>query len=122
MERGEEEAPTAAALHLRAAISADMKAVRFRRAAAENFRPEIFEARATLREQRESAVGRRIAKPKRPRLPEDRTARLRHRNPSDPSPSARNRGVSPFTQPCELHVAGTGSRCRPRGRSRGLPG
>src|SRR5688572_6185070 len=62
MERGEEEAPTAAALHLRAAISADLKAVRFRRAAAENFRPEIFEARATLREQRESAVGRRIGK------------------------------------------------------------
>jgi hypothetical protein len=36
MERGEEEAPTAAVLHLRAAISADIKAVRFRRAAAEN--------------------------------------------------------------------------------------
>ncbi len=53
--------PTAAVLHLSAPYSADMKAVRFRRAAAENFRPEIFEARATLREQRESAVGRRIA-------------------------------------------------------------
>ncbi len=78
--------PTAAALHLRAAISADLKAVRFRRAAAENFRPEIFEARATLRAQRESAVGRRIAKPQGPRLPGDRTARLRHRNPSGPSP------------------------------------
>src|SRR5215204_5192596 len=65
MERGEEEAPTAAVLPLRAAISADLKAVRFRRAAAENFRPEIFEARATLRSQRESAVGRRIGKPHR---------------------------------------------------------
>ncbi len=54
--------PTAAALHFGAAISANLKAVRFRRAAAENFRPEIFEARATLREQRESAVGRRIGK------------------------------------------------------------
>src|SRR6187397_708245 len=53
--------PTAAVLPFSAAISADVKAVRFRRAAAENFRPEIFEARATLREQRESAVGRRIA-------------------------------------------------------------
>ncbi len=74
--------PTAAALHLRAAISADVKAVRFRRATAENFRPEIFEARATLREQRESAVGRRIAEPQpSPVCPKDRTARLRHRNP-----------------------------------------
>ena len=63
MERGEEEAPTAAVLHFSATISADLKAVRFRRAAAENFRPEIFDARATLREQRESAVGRRSAKP-----------------------------------------------------------
>ena len=74
--------PTAAVLHLGAAISADLKAVRFRRAAAENFRPEIFEARATLRSQRESAVGRRSAPTlTRPRLPEDRTARLRQRNP-----------------------------------------
>ena len=71
---------TAAVLHLRAAISADVKAVRFRRAAAENFRPEILEARATLRSQRESAVGRRPTNRARPRLPEDRTARLR--NPS----------------------------------------
>ena len=74
--------PTAAVLHFGAAISANLKAVRFRRAAAENFRPEIFEARATLRSQRESAVGRRSAPTlTRPRLPEDRTARLRHRNP-----------------------------------------
>src|SRR6187551_319939 len=35
--------------------------VGFRRAAAENCRPAIFEARAPLREQRESAVGRRPA-------------------------------------------------------------
>ncbi len=74
--------PTAAALHLGATISADIKAVRFRRAAAENFRPEIFEARATLRSQRESAMGRRSAPTlTRPRLPGDRTARLRHPNP-----------------------------------------
>ena len=54
--------PTAAVLHLSATISADLKAVRFRRAAAENFRPEIFDARAEpLRSQRESAVGRRSA-------------------------------------------------------------
>ncbi len=36
----------------------------------------------------------------RPRLPADRTARLRHRNPSGPSPFARNRGMSPFTVSC----------------------
>src|SRR5688500_18753790 len=81
MERGEEEAPTAAVLHLRAAISADIKAVRFRRAAAENFRPEIFEARATLREQRESAVGRRIGKPLMSPF-----ARRPHRTPPPPQP------------------------------------
>src|SRR6187397_3256330 len=73
--------PTAAVLPFGAAIFADVKAVRFRRAAAENFRPEIFEARATLREQRESAVGRRSANLRRPRWPEDRPARLRPRNP-----------------------------------------
>ncbi len=73
--------PTAAALHLRAAISANLKAVRFRRAAAENFRPEIFEARATLREQRESAVGRRIGKPRMSPF-----ARRPHRTPPPPQP------------------------------------
>src|SRR5688572_9364723 len=50
----------AAAMHIGAAISADVRPVGFRRAAAENFRPEILEARATLRSQ-ESAVGRRSA-------------------------------------------------------------
>src|SRR5688572_12751666 len=53
----------AAAMHIGAAISADVRPVGFRRAAAENFRPEILEARATLRSQRESAVGRRRAQP-----------------------------------------------------------
>ena len=38
-----------------------LRPVGFRRAAAENCRPAIFEARAPLREQRESAVGRRPA-------------------------------------------------------------
>ena len=73
--------PTAAALHLGAAISANLKAVRFRRAAAENFRPEIFEARATLRSQRESAVGRRIAKPQ-----ESPFVRRPYRTPPPPHP------------------------------------
>ncbi len=63
MERGEEEAPDRRRGASPSTNSADVKAVRFRRAAAENFRPEIFEARATLREQRESAVGRRLADP-----------------------------------------------------------
>ncbi len=63
MERGEEEAPDRRRGASPSPNSADVKAVRFRRATAENFRPEIFEARATLREQRESAVGRRITKP-----------------------------------------------------------
>ncbi len=53
----------AAALHLSAAISADVRPVGFRRATAENFRPEIFEARATLREQSGSTLGRRGANP-----------------------------------------------------------
>ncbi len=49
MERGEEEANTAAAMHLRSPILQTLRPVGFRRATAENFRPEIFEARATLR-------------------------------------------------------------------------
>ena len=88
----------AAAMHLSAAISADVKARRLPTSGRRKFpSAEIFEARATLREQRESAVGRRIRQPRRPRLPEDRPARLRHRNPGSPSPFARNRGMSPFT-------------------------
>ena len=71
----------------------------FCRAAAENFRPEIFEARATLRSQRESAVGRRPANLTRPRLPANPTARLRHRDAAGPSPFARNRGLPPFLPP-----------------------
>ena len=55
--------------------------VGFRRATAENFRPEIFEARATLREQSGSTLGRR------------------GRQPLSPSPFARNRGLSPFLGP-----------------------
>src|SRR6188472_403439 len=63
MERGEEEAVRAAAMHFSAAISADVKARSFRRAAAENCRPAIFEARATLREQSGSTLGRRVYAP-----------------------------------------------------------
>src|SRR6187549_88262 len=55
--------------------------VGFRRAAAENFRPEIFEARATLREQRESAVGRRSAN-----LTPSPLARRPPRTPPPPQP------------------------------------
>src|SRR6188508_3612391 len=77
MERGEEEAVRAAAMHFSAAISADVKARSFRRAAAENCRPAIFEARATLREQSGSTLGRRVYQP-------------------SLSPFARNRGMSPF--------------------------
>src|SRR6188472_4191894 len=71
----------AAAMPIRSPILQTSRPVGFRRANAENFRPEIFEARATLREQRESAVGRRSANLRSPRWPEDRPARLRHRNP-----------------------------------------
>src|SRR6187455_770357 len=77
MERGEEEAVRAAAMHFSAAIFADVQARSFRRAAAENCRPAIFEARATLREQSGSTLGRRE---RRPGL----------------SPFARNRGMSPL--------------------------
>ncbi len=99
MERGEEESTDAPPRCISAQpFLQTSRRAGFRRAAAENFRPEIFEARATLRAQRESAVGRRIAKPHpSPVCPKDRTARLRHRNPSGPSPFARNRGMSPFT-------------------------
>ncbi len=70
MERGEEEA-TYGPPHC---ISAQpflqtIRPVGFRRATAENFRPEIFEARATLREQSGSTLGRRVYAPVRPRLP-----------------------------------------------------
>ena len=78
MERGEEEAVRAAAMHLSAAIFADVQARSFRRAAAENCRPAIFEARATLREQSGSTLGRRVRQP-------------------SLSPFARNRRMSPFT-------------------------
>src|SRR6187401_3845646 len=82
MERGEEEAIYGPPRCISARpILQTSRPVGFRRAAAENFRPEIFEARATLREQRESAVGRRSANLRSPRWPEDRPARLRHRNP-----------------------------------------
>src|SRR5207237_10892212 len=53
----------AAAMHISAAISADDRPVGFRRAAAENCRPAIFEARATLREQSGSTLGRRVRQP-----------------------------------------------------------
>jgi hypothetical protein len=97
----------AAALHLSAAISADVRPVGFRRAAAENLRPEIFDARATLREQRESAVGRRIGKTQ-----PSPFARRPHRTPPPPQPLrpvpvARNRGMS-FSHPM-LAVARTDS-------------
>src|SRR6187455_1000264 len=78
MERGEEEAVRAAAMHFSAAIFADVQARSFRRAAAENCRPAIFEARATLREQSGSTLGRRVYAPR------------------GLSPFARNRGMSPL--------------------------
>src|SRR4029079_10279599 len=59
MERGEEEAVRAAVLPFSAAIFADVQARSFRRADGENCRPAIFEARATLREQSGSTLGRR---------------------------------------------------------------
>ena len=72
----------AAVVHLSATISADVKARRLPTSDRRKFpSAEIFEARATLREQRESAVGRRISQPRRPRFPEDpHRTRLRHRN------------------------------------------
>src|SRR6476620_8214186 len=52
----------AAAMHFSAANSADEQARRLPTSGRRKFpSAEIFEARATLREQRESAVGRRIA-------------------------------------------------------------
>ena len=76
MERGEEEASTGRRDAFPITNFADVKARRLPTSGRRKFpSPEIFEARATLREQRESAVGRRIANPKRPRLPEARTAR-----------------------------------------------
>ena len=95
----------AAVVPIRSPFLKTSKPVGFRRAAAENFRPEIFEARATLREQRESAVGRRSAQPKTsPFARRPHRTRLRHRAPSAPSPFARNRGMSPFRSPQTLAV------------------
>jgi hypothetical protein len=53
----------AAAMPLRSPILQTLRPVGFRRANAENFRPEIFEARATLREQSGSTLGRRVYAP-----------------------------------------------------------
>src|SRR5678810_363442 len=77
MERGEEEAVRAAAMHFSAAIFADEQARSFRRAAAENCRPAIFDARATLREQSGFALGGRVFQ-------------------ASLSPFGRSRGMSPF--------------------------
>ena len=49
----------AAAMPPRSPILLALRPVGFRRATAENFRPEIFDARATLREQSGSTLGRR---------------------------------------------------------------
>src|SRR6187549_2115204 len=60
----------AAAMHISATISADVKARRLPTSDRRKFpSAEIFEARATLREQRESAVGRRSANPDVPVCP-----------------------------------------------------
>src|SRR6187551_1869051 len=72
----------AAAMHLSAAIFADVKARRLPTSDRRKFpSPEIFEARATLREQRESAVGRRSANLKTSPLP-----RRPPRTPPPPQP------------------------------------
>jgi len=72
----------AAAMHLSATISADVKARRLRTSGRRKFpSAEIFEARATLREQRESAVGRRSAN-----LPPSPFARRPPRTPPPPQP------------------------------------
>ncbi len=64
MERGEEEATDGPPHCISAQPFLQMlRPVGFRRAAAENFRPEIFEARATLREQSGSTLGRRDSTP-----------------------------------------------------------
>src|SRR4029079_19321947 len=63
MERGEEEAVRAAVLPFSAAIFADVQARSFRGPDAENCRPAIFDARATLREQSGSTLGRRERQP-----------------------------------------------------------
>ena len=73
----------AAAMPIRSPILQMLRPVGFRRAAAENFRPEIFDARATLREQRESAVGRRNAQTYAPSPP----ARRPPRTPPPPLPA-----------------------------------
>src|SRR6188472_4241049 len=64
MERGEEEANTGRCSAYPIAIFEDVKARRLPTSDRRKFpSAEIFEARATLREQRESAVGRRSAEP-----------------------------------------------------------
>src|SRR6188768_1005518 len=83
MERGEEEAPDRRGVAFQRSHFCGCEGGPLPTSGRRKFPPaEIFEARATLREQRESAVGRRNVKPEpRPRWPEDRPARLRHRNP-----------------------------------------
>ena len=72
----------AAAMHLSATISADVKARRLPTSGRRKFpSTEIFEARATLREQRESAVRRRSAN-----LTPSPSARRPPRTPPPPQP------------------------------------
>ena len=97
MERGEEEAITGRRDAFRAANSADVKARRLPTSGRRKFpSAEIFEARATLREQRESAVGRRSANPSPvPVGPKTAPHASATATPAGPSPFARNRGMSP---------------------------
>jgi hypothetical protein len=87
----------AAALHLSATISADVKARRILTSGRRKLPPAIFEARATLREQRESAVGRRIGKPQAvPVCPKTAPHASATPTPRGPSPFASKRRMSPF--------------------------
>ncbi len=87
----------AAALHFSAAISADVKARRILTSGRRKFPSGNF------RSARDLEVAKRVSRGQAyrqtstvPVCPKDRTARLRHRHPSGPSPIARNRGMSPL--------------------------
>src|SRR5688572_15510047 len=87
----------AAALHLSAAISADVKARRILTSGRRKFPSGNFRSARDLEGAKRVSRGQAYRQTSTvPRLPGDRTARLRHRNPRGPSPFARNRGMSPF--------------------------
>ena len=101
----------AAAMPLRSPISADVKARRLPTSGRRKFPSGNFRSARDLEGAKRVSRGQaQRANLKSPRLPGDRTARTRHRNPPGPSPFASKSGMSPFL----IEAAGLPGRRRHR--------